>query len=94
MSHALGLSPDADSRQWRSLFDVVICSANKPSFFTSNRSFRLFDMDSRRPSASPVTSLVPGQVLLKLFVRDQRNQLLDCVVSVCCSYLCSIDVSF
>ncbi len=48
---------------WRSLFDVVIVSAKKPTFFTAeNRHFREYSLKRHRLKWSKVTSIEPGQV--------------------------------
>ncbi len=57
LSYALE-RPDSD---WRTLFDVIMCSAEKPKFFDSKKPFRKYLEDVNVPSAIPVgTSLEPG----------------------------------
>lgn len=51
-----------DQRDWRQLFDVVICSAQKPDFFNSKKPFRRWDAENNRPSTSPVGDLRKGEV--------------------------------
>lgn len=36
MNHLWGNQPDGRDHEWMSLFDVIICSANKPGFLTDN----------------------------------------------------------
>ena len=57
---ALGL-PQGDST-WRDLFDVVICSANKPQFFSSNRPFRKWNLATNGPSPTPVSTLEKNSI--------------------------------
>ena len=55
LRHVLG-------NDWRDLFDVVVVSAHKPDFFTSNRPFRHFNPKRGVPDWSKVTKFLPGHV--------------------------------
>ena len=55
---------------WRELFDVVICQADKPSFFYSNRPFRSIAEDTGKLRWQQVTSLEPGRVYLEGSLRQ------------------------
>jgi len=71
-----GSSRDAGDRQvssaqgWTSLFDLVVCSADKPHFFASDRPFRRMDPRSGRVDWAPIAAWPPpdlfegGNVLL------------------------------
>ena len=62
MAFALGLPPGDTS--WKDLFDVVICSAGKPNFFSSNKRFRKWNLATDGPSPIPVKSLEKGQMYI------------------------------
>ena len=56
---------------WRDLFDVVICNATKPNFFSaseSSRPFRELDLngDSRKFNWTRVNSLEKGKVYTRV----------------------------
>ncbi|XP_012530395.1 5'-nucleotidase domain-containing protein 1 [Monomorium pharaonis] len=67
-SYALG-------EDWRSLFDIVVCYARKPGFFSSNRSF--FDIENNNETNVASRELKRGEIysqgnwndLLKFFAR-------------------------
>ena len=52
------------TNDWKELFDVVICSAQKPSFFSSKIPFRKWNVKSNRPLPSPVTSIQSTDILV------------------------------
>ncbi|RYH18019.1 hypothetical protein EON65_27810, partial [archaeon] len=59
LSYMLGipsLSRTKGPRQtdWRDLFDVVICGAQKPDFFQTKKPFRVWNAEGTQPSPSPV----------------------------------------
>lgn len=56
LSYAIGNKQD-----WKSLFDVVICSAQKPDWFKTKKPFRLWNSVENHPSATPVGQLEAGQ---------------------------------
>ena len=62
LAFALGLP--AGDNSWKDLFDVVICSARKPDFFSSNRRFRKWSLATNGPSPVPVRSLEKGQMYI------------------------------
>lgn len=62
LAYALGL-PAGDT-SWKELFDVIICSAKKPSFFSSNRRFRKWSLATNGPSPIPVKTLDKGQMYI------------------------------
>lgn len=49
-------------KDWRDLFEVVIVTASKPAYFTSNNPFRLFDLHRNVPDWGMVSSLEKGKV--------------------------------
>ncbi len=59
--------------EWKQLFDVVMFSAHKPKFYTSNAPFRRLDTATGAMSFSPVNKFVKGEVYtegcLKEFTR-------------------------
>lgn len=57
LSYAIGHKQD-----WKELFDVVICSAQKPDWFKTKKPFRLWNIADNRPSITPVGQLSKGQV--------------------------------
>lgn len=57
LSYAIGHKQD-----WKELFDVVICSAQKPDWFKTKKPFRLWNIADNRPSITPVGQLMKGQV--------------------------------
>lgn len=57
LSYAIGNKQD-----WKELFDVVICSAQKPDWFKTKKPFRLWNIADNRPSITPVGQLSKGQV--------------------------------
>jgi hypothetical protein len=67
MSYVMGCSPSAKTTSngngdWKELFDIVVCSAQKPDFFFSKKPFRHWNQVNDRPSTHPVGSLDPGEV--------------------------------
>lgn len=62
LAFALGLP--AGDNSWKELFDVVICSAKKPDFFSSNQRFRKWSLATNGPSPVPVRSLEKGQMYI------------------------------
>lgn len=62
MAYALGLP--SGNTSWKDLFDVIICSAKKPSFFSSNLRFRKWSLATNGPSPIPVKSLEKGQMYI------------------------------
>ena len=64
ISHALGLPANSSPKDWLNLFDLTVCSAKKPDFFTSNRPFRLWDQETNNASASPVTTILRGSAYI------------------------------
>mmetsp|Transcript_7022 Transcript_7022/g.9963 ORF Transcript_7022/g.9963 Transcript_7022/m.9963 type:complete len:535 (-) Transcript_7022:2086-3690(-) len=50
---------------WRDLFDVIICSAHKPDFYSLKRPFRKWNMYNDTPSAATVGRLEPGAVYVQ-----------------------------
>lgn len=65
--------------QWRGLFDVILCQADKPTFYTSGRPFRrllLADDAHTRGSGlswAKVDAFVPGAVYLHGSLRELRR---------------------
>jgi HAD superfamily 5'-nucleotidase-like hydrolase len=57
LSYAIGHKMD-----WKELFDVVICSAQKPDWFKTKKPFRMWNIADNRPSITPVGQLSKGQV--------------------------------
>ncbi|KAJ2160468.1 hypothetical protein GGF46_002230 [Coemansia sp. RSA 552] len=59
-----GLSYMFDTKDWREVFDVVIVSARKPSWYLSHRPFRVVPTGASgvQPSWAPVDSFEDGQV--------------------------------
>lgn len=49
-------------RDWRDIFDVVMCSANKPNFYNTKHPFREWNVSVNRMSSLPVSKLVKGSV--------------------------------
>ena len=47
-----------------SIFDVIICSADKPQFYHSKKHFREWNIATRGTSVRPVTSLDPHKVYI------------------------------
>ena len=62
MNHILGLPKHSD--RWKDLFDVVVCSANKPTFFSSKKPFRQWSEVSNTAHTTLVTSLDKGKVYI------------------------------
>lgn len=61
-------------QKWRELFDLIICSANKPTFFDSKRPFRKWSEVTNTASASSVsTTLQPGAFYLNGSVHALRR---------------------
>jgi len=50
------------SPKWRDLFDIIITSADKPSFFSSNKQFRSVDPSSSRCKWTPISELKHGEI--------------------------------
>lgn len=73
LSHVLGLPHCPSGSGWRDLFDVVVCSAQKPSFYFDGRPFREWDPASHSASARPVSSLDRG----KVFVHGSAQVLME-----------------
>jgi hypothetical protein len=48
---------------WWEVFDIVICSAQKPTWYDKKLPFRAIDPATGRMSFEAVTSLQPGRVL-------------------------------
>lgn len=71
MNFVLGNHTD----NWRSLFDVIICSANKPTeFYYGKKPFRKWVDEAGAPSPVPIsTTLEPGQVYINGSVRALRR---------------------
>jgi phosphoglycolate phosphatase-like HAD superfamily hydrolase len=61
LAHALSPSRCEASE----LFDVVVCSANKPDFFFSKKPFRQWRTDMGAPSTVPVHRLCKGEVYIQ-----------------------------
>lgn len=51
-----------DPEEWVSLFDIVICSARKPSFYSRDARFRLLDRETGTLSFKPVSEFKRGEV--------------------------------
>ena len=49
-------------KHWTEIFEFIMCSANKPTWFTSNHSFRAYDRDLRKHLIHPVEKLSRKQV--------------------------------
>ena len=49
---------------WRDFFDVVICSARKPEFYSSSRSFRKLNIEQNCPTPASVSILEKGSVYI------------------------------
>ena len=49
---------------WKELFDVIICSASKPLFYSANRPFRVWNVERKAPSVTVVPTLEPGKVYI------------------------------
>lgn len=68
LSYILGMSMGPNKgtsrHKWRDIFDVVICSASKPSFYNTKQPFRQWNTDSDIPSTAPVKSLEKGLVYI------------------------------
>lgn len=47
---------------WRELFDVVIASANKPDFYTSEHPFRCYDVEKDTLGFSKVDAFLPNKI--------------------------------
>lgn len=65
ISHALGVQPQPSmlaGNDWRDLFDVIICSAQKPSFYSARRPFRQWNLHSNSPAAIAVNKLEKGNI--------------------------------
>lgn len=58
------LGEASDSSAWRSYFDMIICSSDKPNFYTSKRPFRKWNVAMGCPSTISVSSLVKGDVYI------------------------------
>lgn len=52
-------------KDWRDLFDIVICSANKPEFYSSRKPFRRWNTENDRPDTAHISSLQRGEVYVK-----------------------------
>ncbi len=69
MSYVMGCAPSSKLMSsgnvmcdWKELFDVVVCSAQKPDFFFTKKPFRHWNQVTDRPSTQPVGSLDAGEV--------------------------------
>ena len=47
-------------QDWKEMFDLIICSANKPDFYHSKRPFRKWNIATGSPSTEPVRELEKG----------------------------------
>jgi hypothetical protein len=62
------------NEKWAELFDVVACSARKPSFYgQGSRPFRKLDAAGKHLSLEPVTSFERGQI----YVQGSMDRLLE-----------------
>ncbi|XP_003383248.1 PREDICTED: 5'-nucleotidase domain-containing protein 3-like [Amphimedon queenslandica] len=60
-----GMCHVTKSPDWRDLFDVIVCSARKPLFYSSvNRPFRALDQETMMPSWQRVAELRPARECL------------------------------
>jgi HAD superfamily 5'-nucleotidase-like hydrolase len=70
MSYAMGLPSDQvpsplKTNDWKELFDIVICSAQKPDFFASKKPFRAWNIQYNRPLPTPVHELKPSEIYVQ-----------------------------
>lgn len=64
LSHVLKIPFKKTGSDWREIFDIVICSASKPSFYFDKSRFRLWNTEAGSPSTSPVATLKKGDVYI------------------------------
>lgn len=50
------------SNDWKELFDIIICSSDKPNFFKSKKPFRRWNTEQDFAMATPVQELKQGEV--------------------------------
>ena len=62
LSHVLQIPYCSSGMEWRSLFDVVMCSSKKPSFYRDTLPFRQWDVETNAASAKNVKQLDKEQV--------------------------------
>ena len=77
LSHLLDISYCPTGHGWRDLFDLVICSANKPSFYThcgESLPFREWNVTTNSASTCPVTRPTEGNI----YVHGSAQTLSDC----------------
>jgi 5'-nucleotidase len=74
LSHLLDLPYCPSGRGWRDMFDLVVCSAQKPSFYCDERPFREWDVARACASARPVARPCRGQV----YVQGSASALTQC----------------
>lgn len=78
LSHLLDIPCSSSGHEWRDLFDLVICSANKPSFYTTDCKeklpFREWDVTTNSASTRPVTHPSRGHI----YVNGSAQALSDC----------------
>lgn len=66
--------PTYRNESWRQLFDVIICSANKPTdFFYGKKPFRQWVESTGAPSAVPIKSLQSGVIYVNGSVKALRR---------------------
>jgi hypothetical protein len=63
LSHVLNVPFQACGKEWRDIFDIVICAASKPNFYFNKSSFRVWNVEAGCPSTTPVLTLKKGEVL-------------------------------
>jgi hypothetical protein len=50
--------------KWSTLFDVVICAAGKPGFYSSDRPFRKLHPETGQVSWNTVNHFEPGKIYI------------------------------
>ena len=73
LSHVLKIPFKKSGKEWRDIFDIVICSASKPNFYFNKSNFRVWNVEAGYPSTTPVKSVKKGDV----YVNGSVHALID-----------------